>query len=1532
MKLFIEDKDKLNKYILPKEAQDSFLIIYKPENSKQEYSINIESNEGKWLLRSNGMVNVLENGVIVNEAPLEEYYSYVLQINGSDEQRIIYCLPFIEEKSMDASVFGVSQITIGNSLNCNICYNNPNLEEIHALITRENNSYVLTANFPGVYLNTKPVQKTILTIGDSIFIRGLKIIWMNNFVRICNSSVNTSINFLSPYKEIEKYDNTNYGGNEEKDIYMELYDEKEYFYHTPRIRNYLTKEKIKIDEPPQEDKIDKTPAILTIGASITMVSSSFMSGYTVIYGLSTGTKTIGTAIPSIIMCICILVGGLLMPRLLASYQKRQKIKKENLRQQKYSEYLKSKGSELQKILYKQSAILNNNFPDCKECYNIVMNRKQRLWEKGVLDDDFLELSVGYGTTDAKIEINAPEEKFVLEEDNLRTTVTKLAEQSKKLNNVPITYSLLENRLSSIICSMTYKDNYINNIILQLITFQSALDLKLVFLLEHYNEDKYDYAKYLPHVLSEDKKARYFASNFTDIKEVCEKLELDYKERYKYVNTPNKENGETIDKKDKYKNFDSYYLIITDCYNKIKDINFIKNIIKSNDNYGYSMLFIEDGLTDLPPECETFVYAKDKGSYMVKPKDEENESIPFVPRTMYINMKPVVYKLANIPIAAKEGKKELPKSMSFLEMYNVSKIEQLNVAGKWKENNPVISLKAPIGVHADRELFMLDLHEKAHGPHGLIAGSTGSGKSEFIITFILSMAINYNPDEVQFVLIDYKGGGLAGAFENRETGISLPHLAGTITNLDTAEMNRTLVSINSELKRRQKMFNEVRDRLGEGTIDIYKYQKLYREGLIDEPIAHLFIISDEFAELKSQQPEFMQELISTSRIGRSLGVHLILATQKPSGVVNDQIWANSRFKVCLKVQDRSDSMEMLKRPEAASIKEPGRFYLQVGYDEYFELGQSGYSGAVYIPSDTIVKKVDNNISYVSNIGNEIKSINDDDKSKMIVTEAKGDQLTNTVKYIISVAKKQKIKIKKLWLNSIPENITAKALAEKYDYEAKPYYINPIIGEYDNPSKQEQGLLTLDLTGKGHSLIYGMPGSGKENLITTMVANTCEYHSPEEVNFYLLDFGAETLRIFNKYPHVGVVATADEQQKIMDTFVMIDEEAGRRRELFADYAGSYQNYINESGNKLPLIVVVINGYEVFIENFPRIADAIYPLIREGLKYGISFVVTTATNGAVRMRTAQLFNNKLTLQQNNPEDYRGLVGSPRGLTPKKFFGRGLVATDDGAFEFQTAYYTERVKLNENLRELSKELQDKYKKHAKRIMNMPDVVTTELLKDEIDNLQNVPIGIEKESKDTYHYNFDAKVVTNIISNSIEDKVDFIYGLTNILKLINNTQVTIIDAAGLINNSIENVTIEKDNFDLVLSNMIKEINKEADGIKRIFIIIGLSRFKQNISNIYISYFDSLFANINKFNNTRIIIVDDTESYKNNVIEPWYSEINDNQNGIWLGENPNNQIYMNFDSLSIDDKKDNYKYLAFGLQDGKPTNIKYVVEGDNNGQ
>lgn len=209
---------------------------------------------------------------------------------------------------------------------------------------------------------------------------------------------------------------------------------------------------------------------------------------------------------------------------------------------------------------------------------------------------------------------------------------------------------------------------------------------------------------------------------------------------------------------------------------------------------------------------------------------------------------------------------------------------------------------------------LDVHEKYHGPHGLVAGTTGSGKSETLQTYILSLAVNYSPDDIGFFIIDYKGGGMANLFDG------LPHMIGSISNLSGNQVKRAMISIKSENRRRQRVFSE------NGVNNINLYTKLYKNGEAKEPIPHLFIIIDEFAELKREEPDFMRELISVAQVGRSLGVHLILATQKPSGTVDDNIWSNSKFRLCLRVQDQQDSKDMLHKPDAAYLTQPGRGYL------------------------------------------------------------------------------------------------------------------------------------------------------------------------------------------------------------------------------------------------------------------------------------------------------------------------------------------------------------------------------------------------------------------------------------------------------------------------------------------------------------------------------------------------------------------------------------------------------------------------------
>lgn len=1514
MRVSLIDSEKITEMILPNEISGVFFMKYYLKNEDVEKLINIEAENNEWVIKSNGSVNVYKDKILMNKLSLTPYVKRRIELCGY--KKYIELIPAPVKEEYESFEPKKQTITIGSSENNDIIFGSEN--KLYATIKLENNVWNIES-FEGVYLNKQKVLKKELNIGDIIFINGLRIIWMHSFFKINNPLGMRKINpnTIAPYTLINE-DNTKYTPIPEEDYRMELYRSNEYFFHTPRLIENIEAQEITIDDPPTSQLPEENPAWITIGSGLTMGASAIMSGFMVANNVIAGRGWL-SIMPSLIMCLALVIGSLIMPKFVNRYQKNKAIKREEYRQKKYKDYLASKEKEIQLTLAKHTQILKANNPTIEECLLLINNNNRRLWSREIKDNDFLNLRVGTGNIPSSVNVLASTEKFTLDNDSLKESVYQIVAQSKTLRDIPITFSLLNNPISAIICNNSNQEKFINSILLQLVTFQSAVELKLVFLLNH-NEKEFSFAKFLPHVLSDDKTVRFYAENASEMQNISSYLEDVLKERKSTAGLDEESDNNT--EKEIYKKFPNYYVIITDDFINVRSLPIVDNIIKSKINYGFSLVVLEQSLRKLPKECNTFLEVLEKDGCIFQ--KDLNSQTPFVLDSIpQVDMRRISNQLSKIPYSVADQASELPSSLNFLDMYKVSKIEQLNVLNRWKTNNPTISLKSLVGVHTNGEEFMLDLHEKYHGPHGLIAGSTGSGKSEFIITYVLSMAINYHPDEVQFVLIDYKGGGLAGAFDNQETKIKIPHIAGTITNLDVTDINRALVSINSELKRRQRIFNEARNITNESTIDIYKYQKYYREGILKEPVSHLFIISDEFAELKKEQPEFMSELITTSRIGRSLGVHLILATQKPSGVVNDQIWSNSRFKVCLKVQSRSDSMEMLKRPEAASLKDVGRFYLQVGYDEYFDIGQSGWSGAKYIPSDRIIKKADESLTFIDNVGNVIKNVNNPVKFSNVAEQ--GDQLTNIVKYLNNIAKDMHYEPKRLWLEKLPEVLYLSSLMKKYSYQVKKYEIKPIIGEYDDPENQYQGLLTLDIT-KNNTLIYGLPDSGLENLLMTLIYGMITQHSADELNLYIIDMGSEMLRIFNNAPQVGDICFKDDNEKIFNLMLMIDNEIEKRKELFAEYGGTYDTYIAQTKNTLPAIVVILNGYEMFTETYIKIAEMIPPLYRDGTKYGITFLIATGAANSVRMRTMEYFQNRLCLQMANDGDYRTIIPSiPRGLKPSKAKGRGIVSLNDRAYEFQSASIYPSDKVNEIIKKTILKLQEVYPKKATKINVLPKKVTEEEVRQEQYNLEQIPIGFDYKSKQPYYYNFKNNYINVICATDLNNHQGFINEFIKILSK-SKMNLKVFDTLNLCQQK-ENIIHE--NWELQVLTMYNEVatEKERDSIN-CYVIIGISNLYKLTSEKIHKNLDTLFINVANFKKSYFIILDNSKDYQQIQVKDWYYKSIMKTEGIWLGLGVSTQLSITFSNISMDDKKLNFADIGFASNTNNYKVIKCLTQGE----
>lgn len=1509
-------KKQIFNFDLPNKISGNYWITDIDYLGNKRNLINVTELNGQWIIKSDFETKIMSGNNEVEQATLKEYNLYFLKINTDNEYVILYCSPTKDSETINLKYITQKEIIIGNDKACDIYYNYPLISSRHAKLIYINDKWViqdLNSKY-GTYVNNISITRKELEYGDIIFIMGLRIIALKGGLVINKIGDLIGYNpqaFAMEYPYVQTQ--TIFDNKDEENL--EFFKEEDYFYRAPRFKKRIEPCNIVVDAPPARVEEDKTPAIYVIGPMVGMgLTSVLMTTMFFLNGSKSSSPLMSTI--RIGLPLLMLISMILWPTLQRRYTKKQIRKKEEIRQSKYLEYLSNKKKEIVSEMEKQRTIETDNFKSLDEVKKVILEKRRNLWEREIEQEDFLSVRIGIGSTELIGNLSFPQEHFSVEKDNLLEEVYKLSKESHMLENVPVTVSLLKNNISAIIGTAKIKKNFIDGIILQLLAYHSYEDLKIIIMTKDETKGNWEYLKSAPHTWQDDKSIRYFSTNIDEAKQLSLILEKELQER--------KLLGEKL-KSMTYANFKPYYLIITDDYKMVRDIDIIKDICSEEKNYGFSLLAISQRLINLPNECKTFISVGDDASTLFENELVSNKQKEFVADfDITLNMNEIVKKIANIPIDITKENRTLPQSLSFLEMYDVGMVEQLNILNRWKTNDPTKSLTVPVGVDPSQELFKLDLHEKYHGPHGLIAGMTGSGKSEFIITYILSMAVNYHPDEVQFVLIDYKGGGLAGAFENKETGIKLPHIAGTITNLDTVEMNRSLASIQSELRKRQRLFNEARDALNESTIDIYKYQSLYRKGLVRKPISHLFIISDEFAELKAQRPEFMEELISTARIGRSLGVHLVLATQKPNGVVNDQIWSNSKFRVCLKVQDKSDSIDMIKVADAAELKNPGRFYLQVGYNELFAIGQAAWGGAGYFPTEKRKKKINQDITIIDNLGNIVKSLTDEIKEQV---SSSGEEITNVIKYIVDKANNEKISIEQLWLPKIPNVIYIDDLKEKYSYHQSKYNIEPIIGEYDDPDNQLQNILTLPLSKEGNTIIFGSAGSGKELMLSSLIYSIITNHTPKEVNLYLIDFGAETLTMFKNAPHIGEVLLSSDGEKINNLFKMLNQMMEERKKIFVDYNGSYEFYINHGGKEIPFITVIINNWEAFQETYPDYEDLISRISRDCLKYGIVFILTTSSTNGVRYRLKQNFKQNIALQFNDPGDYASILPGVRRKEPSKIFGRGLIQKES-IFEFQTAYPYKEEKSSEYIKIVCKKLREKCKTRALRIPVLPEVVTKEYYDDIKVTMKNIPVGIEKETLNISTIDISSNTINQIIGEDISSNNKFIDGLINVISKMENTKQIVLDTLNLINiENNQNILIEKTNYEnrvLSINNLIENIKNNNDNINYIIEVVGVIDLLNKLTPTTREKFKNIIEASKEIKNIRFIFIDTIDNIKTLQYESWYKQNVDLGEGLWLGNGIANQFTIKVTTTSRSIREEIPEDFGYKISKGKPTLIKFI--------
>lgn len=1504
---------------LPEKVNGQYWLYDFDENGVMQKLISVEGRKNEWYLKSNKRAYVIDkDSKPAKNTIIHENSYFNLKVNGVESRVIVFTEPISEDRNVfkKYAVKNACSFQIGRSNTNDIIFDNKYISSNHCTISYNGSDWSLVDrnSTNGTFVNDYKADSQILQPGDFINIMGLKIIIGSNYIAINNPDGKVKINTSMLYSF------KNQAPKEREDIQLQDFD---FFYRSPRLMRQIETAHIKIDSPPMLQKVDEAPLALTLGPSLTMGIASLSTAVMAVVNFSNGNGNITSIIPTVCMSVSMLLGTVLWPILTKKNDRKKRLESEKKRQEKYLKYLDSIRDNIKRECKEQSDILNENIVPVTECLDRMLTVKRSLWERSIGQSDFLKLRLGKGNVTLDAEIKYPEVKFTMDDDNLQDAMLSLGNEKKQLEDVPISINLTDMYINGIIGTENDVLKLTKSLVSQMIALHSYDELKIMLIISEEEADEWEFTRCILHFWNDDKNQRYIAANYDEVKELSVIIEKEIIQRIQ----PNK----TVE------DYNPYYVIITTDKELADKCESLNQLLEYRQNCGFSIISVRNELKDLPKEVKSIISLNGIQSKIFDKDDLSGKSTVFSPEyaddTAIENASHVI---SNLYLDVTNNMYTLPNMITFLEMYNVGKIEHLNSLTRWKENNPVHSLQAAVGVDTQGELFYLDLHEKYHGPHGLVAGMTGSGKSEFIITYILSLAINYHPDEVAFILIDYKGGGLTGAFIDEDRGIKLPHLAGTITNLDGSAIKRSLISIQSELRRRQAVFNYARKVSNEGTMDIYKYQRLYRDGVVTEPIPHLFIISDEFAELKTQQPEFMEQLISAARIGRSLGVHLILATQKPSGVVDDQIWSNSKFRVCLKVQEKADSQDMIKRSDAAELQQTGRFYLQVGFNEFFALGQSAWCGAEYIPSETVEKKTDDSIEIIDNLGRVIKEIKPEKDA--LDNSPKIKQIVGIVNYLSDLAASENIVERPLWLDPIPSHIYVKNLEKKYNVSTNDLVLNPVVGEYDDPFNQKQDVVTISLSDEGNCLVYGASGNGKTTFLSTLIYSLISNHSVEALNLYILDFGAETLKAFEKDPHVGGVALSSDEEKIVNLFKMLDSELNTRKQMFSDFGGDYASYCKATGNVVPNIVVLINNYAGFAEQFEYIEDLFGVLSRDGVKYGITFVVTASTTNAMRYRYIQNFKQVLTMQLNDPTDYPIVIGRTEGLIPAKYKGRGLINIINlgKIYEFQTAYCEKCDDQYEFIREYCEKAAESATAFARRIPVLPELVKFDDVKDSISSL-SIPIGIEKKSIRPSVLDLTNKYIYPIVAGDTYIIENFAGEFVKVLNAVENCNVQIFDCEGWIKSDCNHVI--KNNFNDVINEIFKDIVDRNNGYKaadmddsylekynqRLIVIFGLEKLVNRLGD---TEKDRLFAMLFKgqaIYKAHFIIADSTSYFSTMTSSEWYKTHIKGNDGVFIGDGFADQYTLKPSKHSSSYYEEIGNDFGYVLNRGKSTLVKLLT-------
>jgi DNA segregation ATPase FtsK/SpoIIIE, S-DNA-T family len=919
-----------------------------------------------------------------------------------------------------------------------------------------------------------------------------------------------------------------------------------------------------------------------------------------------------------------LLFGLLSPLMyLGQYVTNRRHGKRTFREQmqRYRERKANVERAARQALRTERAARRRDLPDPAALLLFASGPRARLWERRPSDPDWLDLRVG--TADLPSEVTV--------EDSSRESHER--KTTWYAPDVPANVSLLDAGVVGVAGRDEVARGLGGWMLGQLAALHSPADLRLVVLDARSGGDDWGWVRWLPHTRGDeddDPLVRVGVDDDTIRRRVAELSRIVEARQDTLSDRRSRSVADSFEQ----------VVVLMDGARRLRLLPGVVGLLKDGPEVGVRFICLDADERQLPDEARAVVSAHGPWLRLRRTASATVDGVrPDLVSTAWCE------RLARAlsPIRDVSGDEEaaaVPDSSRLLTLLHLDPPDPQRLLAGWQAGGR--TTRAAIGEGADG-VFRVDVSRD--GPHALVAGTTGAGKSELLQSMIASLAIGNRPDEMTFVLVDYKGGA---AFKDCSR---LPHTVGMVTDLDGHLTTRALESLAAELRRRERVL------AGADAKDIEEYQQ--RKADDDEPLPRLMIVIDEFAALVAELPDFVHGLVDIARRGRSLGVHLVLATQRPAGVVSNDIKSNTNMRIALRVTDQQDSGDVVDAPDAAFIAKstPGRAYARLGHSSLvaFQTARVGGRPPGESAHDLEMRPLAwPDFTHAVRFG----GFGADDVDSGVASDlAVLVRALNDTAGLAGIAAPPSP-----WLPPLPDVTTLQDL--RLPDPADDGSVAPLpFGLSDVPREQRRDVAAYAVETAGHLGVVGAPRTGRSTVLRAIAAAVGLSTSPADVHLYGLDCGNNALLPLVGLPHTGAVVTRDQVERVSRLTARVQAEIGRRQQLLAEqgYADAReQRRAVDEGDRLPYLLVLLDRWEGFVAAYDgidagRLVDAWMQILQEGAAVGVK-VVLTGDRSMLVGRISTLVDEHLLLRMTDPSDFTAIGMKAKDVPSHMPAGRGF------------------------------------------------------------------------------------------------------------------------------------------------------------------------------------------------------------------------------------------------------------------------------------